>query len=393
VFDSSVNRRVRVVDYSLYEVNNYSKTLGHDVSYQPNEQWNFQAGLQREKRDLQKAAKVVFGPSLQPEEFELADYIFPQLPSNDPTPDNRIKVINDSLYLLSKYQTQGWWSWLEQQSLHLGIRVDKHSEQGSIITKRGGLVGQKNQWTFKLLYGESFQEPPPRVLYGGWTGSGSDPEVKPETASTLEFSIGQQNESSSFLFSVYAIETQDTIAAIAGGATNTNSRKVLGEDIHYKVLMPVDSLNEWYLWGYFSHLDAKEKQSNKELNIGDSSPYKLWLGSNITINDYWRSSIRARYFSNKKTIASNPVDKVPAYWTADLTVDYLIPSSHNLTLSFSINNLFDKHYTHAGVRTADAGQNAGYFDEDGVFQGASGFFSSLLPQEGRTVQISLLFSL
>ena len=62
-----------------------------------------------------------------------------------------------------------------------------------------------------------------------------------------------------------------------------------------------------------------------------------------------------------------------------------------LALQLTVDNLLDASYLQPGVRRADAGTEPGHFDQDGLFQGASGFFSSALPQPGRLWFLDLIW--
>ena len=50
-------------------------------------------------------------------------------------------------------------------------------------------------------------------------------------------------------------------------------------------------------------------------------------------------------------------------------------------------NLGDARYTHPGINDASAGDDP--YDADGSFRGSLGFFTSEMPQPGRTFLISL----
>jgi hypothetical protein len=62
-------------------------------------------------------------------------------------------------------------------------------------------------------------------------------------------------------------------------------------------------------------------------------------------------------------------------------------------LSLDIFNVLDLHYSHPGVRSANAGDTPGYFDDGGVWHGSTGYDSSRLPQPGRAFLLSLRFDL
>jgi len=73
----------------------------------------------------------------------------------------------------------------------------------------------------------------------------------------------------------------------------------------------------------------------------------------------------------------------------DLTVqwrDALLEGTH---LTLSVLNLGDHRYTHPGLREAAAGTTPGSFDAQGRWNGSSDFYSSLLPQQGRSLNVTL----
>ncbi|MCP4219423.1 MAG: TonB-dependent receptor, partial [bacterium] len=60
-----------------------------------------------------------------------------------------------------------------------------------------------------------------------------------------------------------------------------------------------------------------------------------------------------------------------------------------LSVSLKVDNIFDSEYYHPGIRSANAGDEPGYIDAGGVWQGSNGWYNSLLPQPGRTMYLSL----
>lgn len=394
--DPNSNNTIRLVDYSFWQVENHSDTLSVDFSYEPDQPWLTNFGIKHEKKDLQKAARVTYGPSLAPQDIDLSTYPIPEKPESDVIPHNRINTEDLGIYALSKYFFEAD---SIQHVLDIGIRFDKNSEYGTARTLRSGYIGSSEPWTWKLLFGESFREPPPRLLYGGWLGSGSDPNLEPEEADTWEGVLIYTQESYQWLISAYVINADKTLTNFSGGATNLGEQTIKGVDFHWKSQSLIGStfdnatliekLNTWFYYSYMTtQQDSFDTQGNAtNTSIGDSANHKLHAGIALNFEEFWQFTLRGRYIGSKKTVNSNPLDKIPAYYTADINIRYLQP---HYEVAVAITNLFDKSYTQPGVRQADAGEIAGAFNEQGEWQGSAGFFNSALPQESRSLMFSLL---
>src|SRR5205807_5809090 len=109
---------------------------------------------------------------------------------------------------------------------------DHNSKYGGANTLRAGSVGTLAGFTLKALYGEAFEEPNNRLLYGGWDGSGSDPRLRPERSRTIEMSAGRTLHNLTTLLSVYRVDNRDTFINTAHAAENLGDRRVGGFDWH-----------------------------------------------------------------------------------------------------------------------------------------------------------------
>ncbi|HRG46013.1 MAG TPA: TonB-dependent receptor, partial [Leptospiraceae bacterium] len=68
-----------------------------------------------------------------------------------------------------------------------GIRYDENSVYGKALNPRVTAIYKlQEQTAIKLLYGEAFNEPPPLLLYGGFSGRVSDANLRPEKVKTTE---------------------------------------------------------------------------------------------------------------------------------------------------------------------------------------------------------------
>lgn len=123
--------------------------------------------------------------------------------------------------------------------------------------------------------------------------------------------------------------------------------------------------------------------------VGDTAEDKLQLGLTWTPNSQHAVTLRGRHIGARDTVSSNPAETVPSYTVADLTWLWRDISASGISLSLSALNLFDKAYDHPGVREAAAGFTPGFRDGNYVWQGSASFYNSLLPQQGRSVQLTM----
>ncbi|HEX5755166.1 MAG TPA: TonB-dependent receptor [Arenimonas sp.] len=383
----------RVLIGSTWGSDNRSWALHADFEYQRDERWNWQAGAKFEGKDLQRAYRIFWGPEVPVGEADVDDFPFPPPAEFDIIPDNRIDTRDSAVYLLGRFRAGEWWGWGETHSFHAGIRYDRNSEYGLARTLRGGYVLGRAPWTFKLLYGESFNEPAPRELYGGWTGSGSNPTLRPESASTLEASLTWQWSRASLIASVYRLDSADNITTFTGGATNLGDRRIRGADLHLHTRLPIGE-RDWSLWAYYSYIEARESvpASDGSLysrDVGDTSPHKLHVGLTWPITERLTATLRARYIAARDTVDTNPLGEVPSYATADLTLVQRDWPRRGIGWTLALTNLGDRRYFHPGLREGNAGVDPGFRDADGVWRGSGGYFNSLLAQEGRGAWLGL----
>ena len=393
--DPLSGRPQRVVNYSFWAAETSSLALYEDVEFKLDERWTLLVGLKHERKDLQKAYRINFGPNLLPEAIDtIADYPDPPRPTGDSIPRNRIDTIDSGLYAMARWRSEDSWGFGESHSLLAGVRFDHNSEYGTARTLRGGYVLSRGAWTAKLLYGEGFNEPAPRELYGGWRGSGSNPTLDPETARTLEASLGYQNERYSLLLSAYRLDSERNIVTFSGGAMNLGDRAIRGLDLHFNARLPFGA-TPWSLWGYYSYIDAEESRpapSGVLVSgpVGDTAPHKLHVGLTWPIDARFSATLRGRYVDSRRTVPSNPIGRVPSYTTFDLNLLYRDWPRRGIGWSLAVHNLADRSYFHPGLREANAGTAPGVFAADGRWIGSGGYYNSLLPQDGRGVFASLL---
>lgn len=377
----------RTIDFSYWQSLNSSWSVLQDFDWKANPRVSVSAGFKYEQKDLQKAYDLSYGPSLPPGRVDAGTYPYPDPPREGRIANNRITTEDQGVYL------QTWYEMPPHQRLNVGVRWDDNSQYGAATTVRAGYVATLKRWTFKALYGEAFQEPTPRLLYGGWTGSGSDPSLVPEESTTYEVSAGYSQQDISTLLSVYRIDNDKTIINTAAGAQNTGARSVSGFDVHLQhVLRPTPAM-QLKSWLYFSHLLSAEEEvgghHDTRERIGDLADHKVLLGTTWRWQRNYSATVRGRYISARQTVATNPLGRVPAFTTVDATFNVEQLRRSPIGLQLSIRNLTDEKYFHPGVRDANAGEEPGEFTAAGAWRGSNGYFNSLLPQPGRSILLSL----
>lgn len=390
VESSSGNGEPRRVDFSYWSVGDTSVSLYQDFDYHRSDRLSFTAGLKFEEKQLQKAYETTYGPSLPPGDVDAARYPYPSPPSPGPQAQNQVTTEDVGAYV------QSWYQLSRQHQVNVGLRSDRNSRYGRATTLRAGYVGNFGAWTLKALYGEAFQEPNSRLLYGGWDGSGSDPRLEPETSRTAEVSGSYSRGNLFTLVSIYRVENQNTFVNTANGAENLGDRDILGIDWHLQRLFDISPRWSVKSWAYYSRIfSARETKIGDSGiidpvrgDIGDLARNKILAGTTLRANRI-SATLRGRWIDERPTVESNPVRRVPSYVTVDANLRWDDVLAKGIGVSLSVENVTDTKYAHPGVRDANAGTAPGSFGEDGSWTGSGGFFNSLLPQPGRSAILSV----
>jgi outer membrane cobalamin receptor len=379
----------QLVRVSYWQALNSSWSLFQDFEAKLSERLSITAGFKWEQKDLQKAYDISSGPAIPADEVDASTYPFPPSPSEATRAQNRITTEDRGLYVEGRYLLGA------AGQVNLGARVDENSVYGRATTVRAGWVVSRGPWTAKALYGEAFQAPNPRLLYGGWTVSGSDVDLDPERSRTFELSIGRTSGPTHALFSLYRVRDYDTIVNSSVGARNVAERTISGFDLHLLGQVALPSGGDLRLWAYWSRILEAEQSpidpasGTAEGRIGDLAPNKIIAGATARLGRHLTATLRGRWIDERRTVATNPVGRVPSYATIDATLVWRDLFAEGLSLVLSAENLLDEEYFHPGIREASAGVEPGTFDSTGAWQGSRGYYSSLLPQPGRTVSLRL----
>lgn len=404
---------VQQVTLQYWQSSNYAYTASLDFSVSAfqglltrQDELVIDFGGRYERRDLERDyirnGEYYWDPSIPlVGTSSIPSYIFPQPTRAERHLSNRDSVDTFGLYLLGRYQI------VNGHYLNLGIRMDYNSFFGDLTPIfRGGYVGQLfPELTLKLLYGQALREPNRRVLFGGFSASGSNVELKRERSQTLELSIAYQLEH-------FAIQTNAWMVDIGlvsnngdqvrpprtpGGTSISEivtNRLMIGADLSTTLLFPLSATSTIKAWVYYSILFLTEAETEGEDGtanrraIGDLAQHKVLGGITADVHQTFSSTILGRCISDRPTVATNPIDTVVGYCEADLNLsfrDLIIPG---IWFSIGAKNILDTQYNHPGIGSADSGDTPGTW-QDGVWTGSEGYFNSLLPQPGRIISLQL----
>lgn len=215
----------RGTEYELYQALNNSTAISQDFNWKAMSSLALNFGMRYEKKDLQKAYDFTAGPWVIPGP---GPYAYPAPLSPISQPWNREKQTIEGFY------AQARWFLNENSSFILGARNDKNSAFGTASTLRAGYVGNFGGLSLKALFGQAYQEPTSRLLYAGWSGSGSNPGLKPETSDTIELSAGYTLRKYSITGSYWNAKNKNGILGSPGTARNLGDRTLNGLDIHLR---------------------------------------------------------------------------------------------------------------------------------------------------------------
>lgn len=381
---------VRFANYSLWQTRNSAFYVFQDFHFHPGKKFSLTTGLKYDYKNLQKAYDINYGKTFSADSLDVTNKdVFPMPPAPTNLYENRIIWHDKGAYLQAKYNL------MSRTIANAGVRIDNNSSYGTYTTLRSGLVQHFGKFTYKLLYGEAFQEPAPRTLYGGWSGSGSDPDIKPVKSKTIETSLGYTFGFISSLLTLYNVQTTNTIITFTGGARNLGKQELTGTDFHLQTNIRVPGLKQFKVWGYHSMILKQEEQKfDTAWNriepgiIGDLAHHKFYFGATVLFNDKLNATIYGRFIGKKETVITNPIRSIDSYLTLDFNLNYKDFLVKGLGLCIKVSNLLDKKYFHTGLREANSGETPGTWSGR-TWTGSQGYYNSKLPQPGRFIFLSL----
>jgi len=405
------------VSLSNWNAYNYAWRFRQQYSYQLTKKLQFSSGIKYEKKNLTKAYTICgyWAGSICPAEGGFSDGLSVKALGDRDTIPLPAQIIRGELVPQSSISTtdrgvfvQAIYNW-EKWRFNGGLRWDNNSVYGTVINPRGAAIYHySSNTTFKLVYGEAFQEPAPKDLYGGWSGRAANPNLQPETMSNIEFVAIHQAGDFMHDLSVYYSQFNNVI--VNGTVGNVGGRDVFG--LEYRGQMNFDNpmfdgdditaklyytytnsqADFQYIQGY--NTDGSGEWIKKTDDLGDIAPHKISFILDLPLSEHWGLNFQTNWISSRQLYSENPLRskynnnrvasdnvKTAAYIMVDMNLLY---HQRSFDIGIKIDNLLGKNYWQPGVESAGSGDN--------FSQGSVGFNNSLIPQIKEPV-ISGYFSL
>lgn len=379
---------IRILQLSVWQSLNSSRSISQDFDLDVNDKLSLKAGLTYEDKNLQKAYDVSGGALFFPDSLKNISDAYPEPLIAAYQSWNRINWINKGIYLQAKYEI------VKNSILSAGYRIDHNSAYGTSNALRAGFIQKINNFNIKLLYGQAYQEPTPRSLYGGWLASGADLNLKPEKSQTTEIDISYSKPSVTNQLSFWIVNNTNTIVNVLGGARNIGERNICGID--YLLFVDVPLLKKPQLQLFYSYI-IKEEESKFDAQgqktgmgtIGDLSHHKLHFGVTSFITKDIVINFKGQYRGKADLVSTNPLKINDGYFVLDGNVTWTVVKG--LAVSTKVTNILNTKYFQPGIREADSGNTGGTWNGR-AWEGSSGWYNSLLPQPRRCIIFSLNFN-
>jgi outer membrane receptor for ferrienterochelin and colicins len=378
---------IRVVQLKYWQTLNSSRSFTQDFEWAVTDRFTINAGLRFEDKNLQKAYDLNSGGIYFPDSLKSVIDALPSFPKVALQGYNRMNWIDKGIYFQGKYR------FAKNSIINVGYRFDDNSVFGISPTLRVGFVQKVGKLNLKLLYGQAYQEPSPRNLYGTWSGSGADPNLKPENSQTTELNVSYTNSLISNVVSLWWVDNNNTIVNTTYGAQNLGERNVLGMD--YLVQMDVPLFKKTNVQVCYSLIlsEEEEKFDAQGLKtgvgpIGDLSHHKIHFGLTSYILKNLVVNFKGQYRGTAELVSSNPLKTMPAYFVLDGNLTWKDFAFKGIGVSLKVVNIFNAKYYHPGLREANSGNSGGSWDGR-AWNGSEGWYNSLLPQPRRCVIFSL----
>jgi len=224
--------------------------------------------------------------------------------------------------------------------LTLGARYDHFSEFGGTVNPRTGLVWEANANNiFKIMYGEAFRAPSFSEIYNVYdatTMAMKRPEFDPEKIKTVE--LGWQNSSldrAEFKMTLFRNEITDLIT-YNNAYNNEGGLEVLGLEAEMKYNLGRGS----FIVANYTYQEPQDDY-DKAL-VSGISRHKAYVGLNYRINETYNLYVDANYRSEQARSEDDTQEPIEGMIIANATLLAKELWSDDLTLKFSINNLFNE---------------------------------------------------
>ena len=389
------------VSLTYWNSTNNAVEAKQDLDFQYSKTIRYLAGWRYKKSDLTKAYDIpgywnAYSSTVPSDEpgpygfgagiFHSRDnsYNFFSKPLAEVPDNNRVHFKDIGAYGAIIYDAYPW-------RLNLGLRYDDNEIWGAFFNPRVAAIYKFNQEdsAIKLVYGEAFQEPPAKQLYGGWSGRRANPDLLPEKVKNLELIFMHKTQHWLHDVSLFLAKYDEVIRE---DAINDASRDAWGIEYRGKFEYSNIVSGQKKITGQFFYTYNNTK-SNQTFNhqqgqwltdtttLGDISPHKINLLVNIPITENINVNIKGNFLYKTPLYSRNPLSeqdiKVGSRVIFDMALNYQYTS---WLFTAKAMNMFDREVFAPGTSKADSGND---FSKRSL-----GFSNSLSPQPGRSLWLT-----
>ncbi len=315
-------------------------------------------------RSLFEKHRLTFGTELR-YDFDL------QLQSWDDQPFSAVSKLDTTAHREGVF-AQGEIAVLDRLTLVVGGRYDHYSEFGDTLNPRAALIYRPmDTMSLKLLYGHAYRAP--SVFERDYVNpdSKANPDLKAERIQTLE-GVYEHYLPANVRVSASGFWTR--AKGLATQTTDPSDGKLVYSNADDAETKGIELESEYRPAGGWLARASYTLQRTEDSNTGtrvSNSPMHLVKGSLIA--PLWRQQLFAgaevQYTSTTKTIPDRETEHADPYVIANLTLtarDFV----KGLEVQGSIYNLFDERY---------------------AYPASDEYRSDVLPQDGRTFRLKLVF--
>lgn len=330
-----------------------------DVVVTPIKQITFSGGVKYASTNYQKSYEhgrsdqTIWMPG---EQWDEVENLYPIPYTNTHTPGNTFDDYEWGVYAQTKISLSD-----RKFNIVAGVRYDDNSIYGEVFNPRIGLTYAftQNLW-FKLNYGEAFQAPAPRNLYGNWGGLSVNENLDPEKIKAIDGSVVLTK--TNLRVDVTAFYNFVTNSVLQG--ENLPDKTMYGVEVKLDYYLPEVShqLSQLRLHSNFSLINAEYAQARTayrtSTRIGDIAPIKANIVFSGLLFKKLGFFVRANYVGKRNTVVTNPVESTEQYFVLNAGLQYeQLFGYEGLSVFFNAYNLLDAEYYHPGWDDAGAGED------------------------------------
>ncbi|MCW8832538.1 MAG: TonB-dependent receptor plug domain-containing protein [Colwellia sp.] len=393
------------VSFTHWNSSNDAIEAKQDLDYQLSENFRLLSGWRVKRSDLTKSYDVpgywhAYSSTVPSDEagpygfgagvYHSSDssYDFSAKPLAQMPDNNREQFSDAGMYGAVIYDSYPW-------RLNFGLRYDHNQIWETTISPRIAAIYKVNQGetAIKLVYGEAFQEPPAKQLYGGWTDRNANPDLAPEQAKNLELVFMHKTQHWLHDISLYHAQYSEVIRE---DAINDAKRDSWGVEyrgqFEYNNLISGQEAITGQLFYTYAHTKSNQSYDHQQkqwyaqsTTLGDISPHKINILVNVPVTASFNVNIKANYLHSTQLYARNPLTEqnidVASRVIFDTAVSY---KQAQWQLSFKAMNIFDREVFAPGTGKANSGND--------FSQRSLGFNNSLSPQPGRSLWLAVEYT-